>query len=36
MESFWGTLKTELVKHERYATRERGASVDLRVRRGVL
>jgi transposase InsO family protein len=22
MESFWGTLKTELVYHERYATRE--------------
>jgi transposase InsO family protein len=21
-ESFWGTLKTELVNHERYATRE--------------
>ena len=22
MESFWGTLKTELVYHERYATRD--------------
>ena len=22
MESFWGTLKTELVHHERYKTRE--------------
>jgi transposase InsO family protein len=22
MESFWGTLKTELVHHERYETRE--------------
>ena len=22
MESFWGTLKAELVDHERYATRE--------------
>ena len=22
MESFWGTLKTELVHHERYRTRE--------------
>jgi transposase InsO family protein len=22
MESFWGTLKTELVNHERYATRD--------------
>ena len=26
MESFWGTLKTELVYHERYATREEARS----------
>ncbi len=36
MESFWATLKTELVHHEQYRTREAGAGVDLRVRRGVL
>jgi transposase InsO family protein len=35
MESFWDTLKTELVNHERYETRNRPV-VDLRARRGVL
>jgi len=29
MESFWGTLKTELVYQEHYKTREAGAAVDL-------
>ena len=29
MESFWGTLKTELVNHEHYATRDAGQAVDL-------
>ena len=36
MESFWSTLKNELVNHERYATREEAQAVDLRVHRGVL
>ena len=27
MESFWGTLKNELVYHQRYATREREQAI---------
>ena len=29
MESFWATLKTELVHHEHYADARAGPSVDL-------
>ena len=36
MESFWGTLKTELVHHRRYRTREEAREGDHRIHRGLL